>query len=635
MSALPFEFNIFFCTEDNLEIPILNWEISKVHDFRIFEAKEHGLSFSLLSRKDGSFELRAENCSDNRICGRVLVRLPWQSPGKGYTLIPGAYYDGNYHEKINDIPRLHMPEHSQFRISVSALSVPSVLFWNGEKSGFNYYISPRSAAGWNGIALDGEKETVTLCVPAGDDYKYSGGECVAQKREPYSWENGDVLSVCFSVDKFTCENVPDIFHYLWEKGRRLKKYPAENHPRFDAQEAIELVRNWMFRKHFIRGKHSEPMFLNAFTDIDAENEAPSWSEWNIMIGWCSGSMTALPFLKFGGDYRKAALEYLDFITTDGFAPSGVKLPIFDSEKWIDPKSENGEAGYRHCRFYCDYLYYLGRAISFEKSNGFCHPQWETVFESGMDILTDLWEREHDFGLYWNIDNAQVTLDRKGSCAGAFALLAMTEGARHYPENLKLRKALTEATEEYVNRCVFTGHCNGGPNDIFESDDSESAAALSDALVQQYKLFGTSELKNCAIKAAELFASWVLCYKAPFPGGTTLEGINVCGGVIANVQNRHVGPGICTNSARFLYDLGKITGDNRWIELYHQVRSAAINCICRYDGEFFGSSFKEPFAAGMVSEQINVTDVLGASGNTWRVSASWPATDILLSWFDEP
>ena len=105
------------------------------------------------------------------------------------------------------------------------------------------------------------------------------------------------------------------------------------------------------------------------------------------------------------------------------------------------------------------------------------------------------------------------------------------------------------------------------------------------------------------------------------------------GIIANIQNRHIGPGICTNSARFLYDLGTLSGDDRWIDLYYDIKSAAINCITTYDGEFYGTSPNEPFAKGMLSEQINLGDSLNVPGETWRVSASWPATAVMLGYVD--
>lgn len=103
----------------------------------------------------------------------------------------------------------------------------------------------------------------------------------------------------------------------------------------------------------------------------------------------------------------------------------------------------------------------------------------------------------------------------------------------------------------------------------------------------------------ALDAARLFASWVVNYVPDFPRGSMFEHLNVCGGVLANVQNRHAGPGICTNSARFLYDLGKLTGDDRWKALYWRIE-AAINCITSYDDEFFDLETNAPFYQGMLA-----------------------------------
>jgi len=378
------------------------------------------------------------------------------------------------------------------------------------------------------------------------------------------------------------------------------------------------------------------MILNAFVDIENEWPHSGPAEWNIMIGWCCGTMTALPLIKFGGEYREFALRFIDFLTSHGDSLSGVKYSVYDGNAWMAPDHPEYDSGYSHCRFYSDYLYYLGKAIRFEKEyNDSSHPVWEKEFEKGLSILVDLWERERDFGMYWNVEGEQVTLDRPGTCAGAFSLLALAEGCRQYPENKRVAECFRQACSTYYERFVMTGRCFAGPIDIREADDSESIAALTDSLVQRYRLFGGEEALRQALDAAKLFASWCVNYHPVFPGGSTLEGVNVCGGVLANVQNRHIGPGICTNSARFVYDLGLITGDERWTALYHRIKAAAINCVSTYDGEFCGNTFDQNFAKGMISEQINMTNSLNAAGETWRVSASWPATAILLGWFDAP
>jgi len=259
--------------------------------------------------------------------------------------------------------------------------------------------------------------------------------------------------------------------------------------------------------------------------------------------------------------------------------------------------------------------------------------WEADFAHGIRILCDLWRREGDFGHYWDLEGDQVNIIRRGNGAGAFCLLALAEAVRHFADDDTIKNCFTEACQTYYHRCVATGRCKAGPADVWEADDSESIAALSDALTQNHALFGGEKNLLMARQAAEMFATWVINYIPYLPAGSMFEQFNACGGVLANVRNRHVGPGICTNSAKFLYDLGIATGDDKWKDLYFRIKAAAINCITSFDGEFFGGDFREIFHKGMLSEQINVTDALNYAGETWRVSACWPATAVLLGWYD--
>ena len=628
-------FDVIFTAPDGKEAVLDGWTCAENMGYPYCEAALGDLRFYIQVRGGDQWYLKIANLGDAPITGFAGIRFPWKHGEDGFTLIPGIYYDGNYHGYQKNIPVIHMPENPRFAASLSAATYPTVLVKDGSR-GYHYAISPTSLAGWNGVALDAEKETLTIYAPAREDHYYLHTRFSAFNRPAHTWQPNEVVCVRFSRTEFCCETVSDLFDYHWNHAIRSDLYPAFNSPKIPEEEAASVVRDWVFSKHCIITDQGEPMILNAFTDIDKEWPHAGCAEWNIMIGWCCGTMTALPLIKFGGKYREFALKFIDFLTTHGDSPSGVKYSVYDGNAWMDRNHPEFHPGYDHCRFYCDYLYYLGKAIRFEKEvNGLFHPAWEAEFEKGMAILADLWEREKDFGMYWNIEGKQVTLNRSGSCAGAFALLALAEGCRQFPQNENLAECFRQACGSYYERFVLIGRSFAGPVDIWEADDSESIAALTDALVQQYQLFGGGEALKMAVDAAKLFATWCVNYQPAFPGGSTLEGINVCGGVLANVQNRHIGPGICTNSARFVYDLGLITGDKRWTDLYYRIKSAAINCISTYDGEFCGNTFDQNFAKGMLSEQINMTNSLNAAGETWRVSASWPATAVLLGWFDSP
>lgn len=630
---LPFE--VVFTETDGTETVLDGWKYAVSMGYPYCEAELGSLKFSVQKHRDNQWYLKTANMGAASVTGFVGIRFPWRHHENGFTLIPGIYYDGNYHEYQKQIPVLHMPDSPRFAASLSAVTYPVVLVKDGCR-GYHYAFSPTSLAGWNGIALDGEKETLTVYTPAREDRYYLHTRFSEFNRPAYTWEPNAVVCLRFSREEFTCESVSELFDYHWEKAIRSERYPAYNNPKIPEKEAAAMVRDWVFRKHCVFTDSGEPMILNAFTDIEAEWPHSGPAEWNIMIGWCCGTMTALPLLKYGGKYRDFGVKFIDFLTSHGDSPSGVKYSVYDGKAWMDQNHPEFHPGYNHCRFYSDYLYYLGKAIRFEKvRNGAYHPEWEEEFAKGLVILQDLWKREADFGMYWNVEGDRVVLSRPGTCAGAFSLLALAEGCRQYPDDAGMGECFRQACGSYYDRFVRTGRCFSGPVDIWEADDSESIAALTDALVQRYQMFGGDEHLKQALDAAKLFATWCVNYQPAFPGGSTLEGINVCGGVLANVMNRHIGPGICTNSGRFVYDLGQITGDQRWTELYWRIKAAAINCTSTYDGEFCGNSFDQNFAKGMLSEQINMTNSLNAAGETWRVSASWPSTAVLLGWFDTP
>lgn len=628
-------FDVVFCPDYESEVVIDEWTRGEAAGYTYYEARLEELCFSILEHAGGNIYLKVFNPGEKLYTGFVGVRYSWKHENGCYTLIPAIYYDGNNYGETEDIPKISLPKRPVFSAPVSAASYPTVIVKDGDR-GYSYTFSPTSFAGWNGIELDVTKESLTIFAPAREKNIYLGDRYTDYGRPPFTWRQFSVVSLRFSRQEFDCPTVSEVFDQHWNDAIRDPLYPAVNTPKITEEHAAEIVRDWMYDMHMLYNEQGEPLILNAFMDEHTRFPNSLCAEWVTQIGWCCGTMTALPMLKFGGKYREFALKFFDFISQNGNSPSGVKYSVYDGKRWMTkdhPEASNRE--YNHVRFYSDHLYYLGQAIRFERENGNEHPIWVEEFRRGADILVDLWERERDFGIHWDIDGEKVQIKRGGTAAGAYCLLVLGEAVSHYPDDERLQRAFDEATLEYYNRCVCSGHCNGGPGDAMEADDSESCAALATALVTRYKLLGGETNLKMATDAAKLFATWVVNYQPSFPGGTMFEGINVCGGVIANVQNRHIGPGICTNSARFLYDLGRFTKDSRWCDLYYNVKAAAINCVTSYDGEFFGLTFNTPFMKGMLSEQINIADVLNSPGETWRVSACWPATSVLLGWFDTP
>ncbi len=629
-------FKLIFSPDYSTETEIKNFVSGEVRGIPFFKATYEKAEIYITFLKEKGWQIRVFNSGDNAITGFWGIRFPWKYGDDAFTLVPGVYYDGNVQENINTIPLINLPDSPKFSAPISAMSFPAVLAKDGTM-GKSYEISHKTVAGWNGIELDGDKETLTFFAPAKEEKKYTLKAFNELSRPAYTLNPKCDISFTVNISEFSCEKITDLFDYYWNDTIRSKMHPAFNSPKILEDEGSALVRDWVYERHCVRSSKNEAMILNAFTDLEGSYPYKNVSAgWNVLIGWCSGTMTALPLLKFGGKYRDFAIEYIDFLAENGNSPCGIKYPVYDGNVWLTKGHWNYQPSlHDHCRLYSEYIYYLGRAIRFEKENGFTHKNWENDFKHGIDIILNVWKENGAFKTYWDISGETVKIYGAENAAGAYPTLAMGEALIHFPENEELKSAFMDSCKNLYDKFIFTGRCNGGPSDIKGADDSESCAALCNVLVLAYQITKNREFLDMALDAAKLFSTWVVNYIPPFPEGSLNEGLNVCGGVIANVQNRHIGPGICTNSARFIYDLGEITGDNRWKELYYNIKNAAINCITLFDGEFCDTTPDLPFYKGMLTEQINITDALRPAGTAWRVSACWPATSVLLGWFDKP
>lgn len=553
-----------------------------------------------------------------------------------YTLIPGTYYNGNNSEPAGPIPNMSAEEGWRFEVQASACSIPSVFNWDGEKEVKVLRGSPFTKAGSSGFLLDKERAYMAFVVPSLENKRYKHTAWVDLPRRGFLFEPGDCLTFCFEIGFEEVHSIRELFYIVNEHYRKVEGYADRASGSMKLEKASDLICDWIMKRHYVMGKRGEPIFLNAFYDYGgvvygSENFPPEWCQ---ITGWSLGSMLAYPLLKKGGKYREAALSNLEFLLSGGFWPCGLKMGVFDGTKWLDDCNSYSAWNY-HPRPPAEFITWLLISAAYESSIGCRHPHWYFIAEKGLDAFCKLWEKYGDFGYHIDMSKAELELLIPGSCAGAFVLQALAQGLAHFPGNGRYEKVYREAAIYYHQNFVLKGHCTGGPLDIHMADDSESAAALTNAFVQGWKIFKEDIFLSMAEDAAQIFLSWVVSYDAPFPIESSLWKVNPCGGVLANVQNRHIGPGICTNSPYFLYEIYKATGKELYKNIYCDIIQAACNLVCEEDGKVLGfdGSFWYPFAAGMVCEQANLTDAVNVPGELFAISCSWPAVGLLMSWAD--
>jgi len=317
---------------------------------------------------------------------------------------------------------------------------------------------------------------------------------------------------------------------------------------------------------------------------------------------------------------------LDRIASGGLSPSGLFWSIYGNGQW-DP-ARNNTRGNQHMRMPADGTFYYLKSIALERSRGLEHPDWEQAAISNLDAFSRLWREHQDFG--HKVDRNTLAITVPGSAAGALCIGGLALGA-NLPRGQEYLAVAREAAQAFYERFVQTGWIVGGPLDIPNAPDSESATAMLESYVTMYEATKDQLYLQYARETARLLSTWIVAYNATFPAGTFCQkaGIQSVGGVLANSQNHHIGPSFCTNSGSALLRLYQYTGDPLPLHLLEDVISGLPQFVC---------SGKEPYKKmqpGMVSEQFNMSDELGTRGGIWEVCASWPATCLLLSYGEVP
>jgi hypothetical protein len=173
---------------------------------------------------------------------------------------------------------------------------------------------------------------------------------------------------------------------------------------------------------------------------------------------------------------------------------------------------------------------------------------------------------------------------------------------------------------------------GGPGEILQCPDSESAFALLESLVVLRDHTGDERWAEMACDTANQCASWTVSYDFEFPSDSTLGVLktHAAGSVFANVQNKHSAPAICTFSGDSLFKLFRATGDRRYLELIRDIARGATQYMSREDKPITG------MPPGWMCERVNLSDWEGTEKVGYVPPwSTWAETGTLLSQLELP
>ncbi len=355
---------------------------------------------------------------------------------------------------------------------------------------------------------------------------------------------------------------------------------------------------------------------------------------HIQLGWVGGLIQPYPLIISGDrlSYERS-LKTIDTILTHMQGESGLFYGMYkngvlygDNFKNRLKKPEiamirkNGDALYFVLK---EFL--LLRRMGYEKD---IRPKWEAIVKRWADSIILLWNKNGQFGQYVNVKTGVIYIG--GSTAGASIPAALALASEYFDQPCYLETA-EKSAKYYYNRYVKKGYTTGGPGDILQNPDSESAFALLKSFVELYDLTGKQEWLTYAEDMAHLCSSWVVSYDFKFPENSTLGKVDTksTGAVWASIQNKHAAPGICVWSGNSLFKLYRATGNTFYLELLKDIAHNMLQYM---------STSKRPVGSdidGYINERVNISDWEGQAGNVGSSSVSWVEVAVMLTTTEIP
>lgn len=571
-----------------------------------------------------------------------------------YLLLPGAVYAGNRFESlkvpysprpgeaqrrpdppvfISDIPRLRTRGASRIELPSGALPTPAVAAFDPEnKTGWMILFPPTCGDFETGLDLrENERHEdveIRITAPGVRERRYRFMDTnAASPDRGAAFGAGDRVSFQIVVHQFACASICALFERFFSARQSIK-------PSSGNRGAVSLsLPARLVEAHYNRDLWWEEAGLYR-TDVATPHRQHPYQN-----GWCGGVIAEYALLRssFGEPTRTRAKQHLNQVFSTGIAPSGLFYGRFGEAGWQPDGHgpQDRDTWRRHLtlvRRQGDALLYGLKALDALEARGEEIPRtWLNALRKAADALVAIWQRHGQFGQWVDQFTGEVVVGN--SASGAIIPAALV--AAHARFGGIYLEVASESAAALYRCCTMRGVTTGGPGDALQAPDSESSYAMVESFMALFAATGDPRWLECAQDAAHQFASWVMSYDYRFPEGSLFArlGIRSTGAVFANAQNTHASPGICTHSARALFDLARATGDARYEELALDITSVLAQCLSTDDRPMVAKD-GEALPSGWMNERVNTSDWDDNHGGVFH-GPCWCEVSLLLSHAEHP
>lgn len=556
-----------------------------------------------------------------------------------YVILPSAAYNGNRFDvlkygypplfkkedyrvdmptTITDVPRLNNKDgESRMDLNTGDMSTPAMgIYFPKQKKGI-WILTEQATNLGNSVLSFVENENRTkaefmISAPCVRAQKYGMAHLFPSEETGVNWKSGDATTIKTKIFTFDNLNSPeDLMTCFLSIRKKVEGSTRVDQIPFSA--AFKLMEDQQNKEWWDE--------KNSLYTLGGEGWNMKWQ-----LGWVGGCMVTYPLTLIGQQISKdRSFKNYNRVITESQAKSGFYYSCGNGKEWCsdcfsNPHPDNllllrkdGDA------LYFFYKYCLSQKA--ENPNWQMPNEWKQPLNKFADAFVTLWNKYGQFGQFIDIETGEIKVGGTNSAAMAIGGLAL---AYQYEKNPVYLETAKKAARYYYQNFTKKGISTGGPSEILQNNDAESAFATLESFVTLYEVTREKEWLNYAEKAAAFCSTWVVSYDYKLPEKTLFGKLNMktTGSVWASTQNKHGGPGICTASGDSLLKLYRATGNSLYLEMIGDIAHNLMQYISREDRPIAG------LHSGWINERVNLSDWEGKDnignvfdGNTWAQVAA--------------
>lgn len=581
---------------------------------------------------------------------------------ENYVFAPAAVYNGNrftcfpisyppYYQPpkeevlsassvITDIPHLSVSSSaSSIQLLSGDMSIPAIGFYDkAAKHGFLIFAPQRCKEDSIGFSIWEDLNTgrlrISVIAPGVRESKryffgeksdgsgfYPDSHSPSDDTGQYV-EAGDSFTFPVQVYDFTADTLSEFFLFFHRKINCLETGAFSNVVPFSvAYQAIK--EKYQLQNYIEEGYYSVGVSRNTPLNY--------WQ-----AGWVGGGMNNYSFLlEDTGIAFERAFSTFRFIFDKLQFSSGWICGIYANGNTYGENFDYSTPGTSLLvRKDADLLYFLVKQAMLLESRGLLDKVYRQKLSCLADAFVALFERYGQLGQFIDAKTGEMIVANSASGAIACAGLAL---AGEFLQKQRFLDTAAALGDYYYHEYVSKGILNGGPGEICQAPDSESAFGMLEGYVQLYETLKDKKWLHYAEETFLQAVTWVMTYDFKFPAESVAARRNIhsLGTVFANAQNKHSAPGICTLSGNSLLKLYRFTGNQEYL-YWAKAISHSIPQFVSLPERPVLTLDKTYLPTGYINERVQTSDWEGKETVGGFLNGSnWPEVSMLLTYAEIP